>query len=166
MARKLVSTTPDDERDEWRTPPHIFQLAQGYWGSYDLDAAATADNALCLNWLGPGSDLGEDALQVCWGDVADHAWCNPPYSPGLLGAFVSYARAQVDTTDLRAATLLLPATTDVRWFHDHIWRVDRPRPGVVVVFLTPRVKFLRPDGSVSTRPHGGSMLVQFTKRTT
>jgi phage N-6-adenine-methyltransferase len=162
MARTLVSTTPDDEKNEWRTPPHIFQLAARYWGACDLDAAATAANTLCPRWLGPGSDLGDDALQANWGDLAKHAWCNPPYAPGLLGAFVAHARAQVYRTDLVSATLLLPATTDVRWFHDYIWGINTPKHGVEVVFLAPRVKFLRPDGSVSTRPHGGSMLVHFT----
>src|SRR5262245_40953212 len=99
MPNALVqTTTPENEKDRWRTPRSLFDRAARRWGPFDLDAAATADNRLCDAWFGPGSPLGEDALAVAWSLAEERparAWCNPPYS--RAAAFVAKAAAEAAT---------------------------------------------------------------------
>jgi phage N-6-adenine-methyltransferase len=165
MPSALVRTlTPKEFKDRWRTPPEVFARAAGRYGPFDLDAAATLDDRLCPAWLGPESPLGEDALAVSWGIAEDgvtRAYCNPPYSKN--GAFVAKAAEEAEAGRAQT-TLLLPATTDVRWWHRHVWQDTTQRPGVLVEFLSPRVRFLRPDGSASGSPNFGSVLVTFLAR--
>ncbi len=44
---------------------------------------------------------------------------------------------------------LLPARTDVRWFHDYLWNEAQmqPREGIHIRFLRGRVKFVGADAS-------------------
>lgn len=64
--------------DEWSTPQYIWKFMEHIVGRFRLDAAATAANAICKHFIGPGSVQGEDALQVKW--PIGPVWCNPPYS--------------------------------------------------------------------------------------
>ena len=53
--------------DEWSTPQDVYD---GLFVEFlfDLDVAATAENAKCPNWL--GLDNGHDALCSSWGSTA------------------------------------------------------------------------------------------------
>ena len=145
----------------------MFERASRRYGPFDIDAAADASNHLCVWWYGPGSPIIEDALagpwapSSWWGDHAARVWCNPPYS--MTAAFVAKAAAEAEAGRAQT-TLLLPSTTDVRWWHRHVWADLGPRPGVLVEFLSPRVRFLRPDGTVAGSPNFGSVLVSFLAR--
>jgi phage N-6-adenine-methyltransferase len=171
MTVVVQTQTPTDEKDEWRTPPALFAQLAAEYGPFDLDAAATADNALCRLWLGPGSPLGTDALapDLHWqtafgvGGLPLRVFCNPPYSRGMVGQFVAKAYDEVRRGFVRSATLLLPATTDVTWWHTCVWHGERQRfrRGVEVEFLRPRVRFLRPDGTPAGTPTFGSVAVTF-----
>lgn len=165
------TTTEESERDCWRTPPDLFARLDKEYGQFDIDAAATATSALCSIWLGPGSDHAEDALAGAWtwGRLTDwryldtgrvlRVFLNPPYS--RCKAFVEKAAWEAQCGHART-TLLLPATTDVQWWHRLVWdnAARRFRPGVEVEFLK-RVKFLRPDGSSAGGPTFGSVVVTF-----
>ena len=158
------STTTPGERDLWRTPRDLFLRLNMDYGPFDLDAAAQAHNALCEHWLGEGSRIADDALgeDVRWVNFAPsltRAFCNPPYSKAR--EFVAKANEQA-RLGIARTTLLLPATTDVWWWHAHVWSTEhrRFRPGVEVEFLR-RVKFLRPDGSPAGSPNFGSVCVTF-----
>lgn len=158
------TTTAASERDCWRTPRDLFlRLAMDY-GPFDLDAAAQPHNALCDLWLGEGSAIADDALgeDVRWINAAPpitRAFCNPPYS--LAREFVAKAHEQA-RMGIARTTLLLPATTDVWWWHAHVYdnAGRRFRFGVEVEFLK-RVKFLRPDGTPGGSPNFGSVVVTF-----
>jgi phage N-6-adenine-methyltransferase len=164
------STTVESERDCWRTPPELFARLDAIYGQFDLDVAAQEHNALCPLYIGPGARgrhplLPEDALTADWGltrrdGCGPRVWCNPPYSQ--VARFVALARDHAARRRVRSVTLLLPATTDVRWWHDLVWdgAARRFRPGVEVDFLR-RVKFLRPDGSAAGGPTFGSVVVTF-----
>lgn len=165
MPIAMVKTlTPREQKDLWRTPPDFFARAARRYGPFDLDVAATLDNRLCAAWFGPGSPLAEDALGTSWALAEDgptRAWCNPPYTRNA--AFVAKAAGEAQAGRAQT-TLLLPSTTDVRWWHRHVWQETGPRPGVLVEFLSPRVRFLRPDGTPSGSPNFGSVLVTFLAR--
>jgi len=130
--------------DEWSTPQDTFDALDEEFG-FDLDAAATAENAKCRDWMGPGHPYRPDALAVDW-DVAGPAWppvvwLNPPYSRGLQGKFI--AKAASEAARGCTVVILIPARTDTKAFHAHIWdeHAHRPRPGVEVRFLRGRLKF-------------------------
>jgi len=169
MTVVVQTQTPTDEKDEWRTPPDLFARLSAIYGPFGLDVAATAHNALCRQWLGPGSRLGEDALAMHWhnphllGGTPLRVWCNPPYSRGMVAQFVAKAAEETRLGFVQSATLLLPATTDVAWWHTSVWDSERGRfyRGVEVEFLRPRVRFLRPDGTLAGTPTFGSVAVTF-----
>lgn len=149
--RVLFSTGKDD----WETPPDLFAKLHEEFG-FDLDVAANATNRKVALWLGPGGFF-EDALTCNWNVGGGMCWCNPPYSRGLQGKFI--AKAAAERLYGVKTVMLLPARTDTKVFHAHIWNehIHRPRPGVEVRFLRGRLKFV---GAPSSAPFP-SMIVVF-----
>ena len=45
--------------------------------------------------------------------------------------------------------MLVPARTDVRWFHDHLWNQDnpQPKPNIELRFIKGRIKFVGASAS-------------------
>lgn len=85
-------------RDQtWTTPATIFDPLMAEF-AFDLDGAASADNALLPEWS-EGSDTWQGR----------RVFCNPPWSniPPFLELAV--------TADV--AVLLVPARTNAKWFH-------------------------------------------------
>lgn len=145
-------------RDDWSTPQDLFDALNAEF-RFTIDGAATAENAKCQRWFGPGSVVGRDALLRSWnGEVV---WVNPPYSKGIQARFIEKA---VDEVTFGACTvvMLLPARTDTRAFHKFIWDASthHPRTGVEVRFLKGRLKF---GGAKAGAPFP-SMVVIFRSR--
>ena len=66
------------ERHDWETPQDFFDALNDEFG-FDLDAAASAENAKCREFF----DEEADGLSSDWGGRT--VWCNPPYgSPRRL----------------------------------------------------------------------------------
>lgn len=142
-------------KDDWSTPDSVFRPLHEEFG-FDVDAAANEHNTRMNDWFGPGG-LIEDALYEPWSDYGSSFWCNPPYSRGLQSKFV--AKAAAERLMGVQSVLLLPARTDTRMFHDHIWDRERfaPREGVEVRFVKGRIKFV---GAAAGAPFP-SMVVVF-----
>lgn len=66
-------------KDEWRTPPEVFNWARGLVDEIYWDAACTADNALATPLWRQGRFKEGDSLSASWPDNTT-IWCNPPYS--------------------------------------------------------------------------------------
>ena len=113
--------------DEWETPQALFDVLHEEF-DFDFDCAATAQNAKCKLWLGPGG-MTEDALTFDWDDA--YCWLNPPYSQ--CKEFV--AKAALEASTGATVVLLLPARTDTKWFHEHIYKKHEVR------FLKGRLQF-------------------------
>ena len=122
--------------DEWTTPQAFFDALHAEF-AFDLDAAATAANRKKTRYL--GLDNGLDALDVLWGMYGTRVWCNPPYSQ--VRAFIDKAAHERPRGLL--TVMLLPARTDTRWFHEHLWdaRTHRPQTGIELRFVKGRLKF-------------------------
>ena len=158
------SQTPASEKDHWRTPPALFQRLDHAYGPFDLDAAADATNHLCPRWLGPGSAIGADALDPgllwCARIIGrSRAFCNPPYSRGMVARFLAKAQQQAREGICQTTFLLLAATGD-GWFHNYLYDTERHRTrrGVELEFIKGRVVYLRPDGSRAGTPPFGSLV--------
>jgi phage N-6-adenine-methyltransferase len=144
--------------DEWQTPPEIFDPLNAEFG-FVTDVAANEANHRCETWLGPGGSF-YDALAdgLYWG--RGPCWCNPPYTRGLQGRFI--AKAAAEARNGATVVMLLPARTDTKAFHAHIWNQyeHTPREGVEVRFLNGRVRFV---GAPSSAPFP-SMVVVFGRK--
>jgi site-specific DNA-methyltransferase (adenine-specific) len=118
--------------DNWRTPPEIFiKLDTEFY--FDLDAAASAENALCSKFL-------TDALRVeHW--PGRRIFLNPPYGK-MLAPFIRKAAAEAEKD--KTIVALIPLRMRAAWFHDYV--IGK---AVEVRAVRKRIKFLRPDG---TRP--------------
>ena len=72
---------PKANGDNWRTPAYVFRWAQEHFapGGFDVDLAASADNALCEFYY---SLDGTNGLMADWAHPHPNhrGWCNPPYS--------------------------------------------------------------------------------------
>lgn len=129
--------------DEWCTPPWLFDLADGLWGPFTLDAAASHDNALCAAYL----TRADDGLTADWG-LHTRVWINPPYS----NPFPWLERAAIEGEKGRIVCVLMPADTSTAYFHEIVMR-----RAAVVRFLRPRIRFVGANGS----PKFGSVFAVF-----
>jgi phage N-6-adenine-methyltransferase len=129
---------------EWETPQHIItELSKIH--SFQLDAAATKDNAKCEKYI----TKEQDALTQDWyklsggGDV----WLNPPYGRGI-GKWVrkAYEESQKGCT----VVCLLPVRTDTKWFHD--WVLNKGD----IIFIRGRWRF---GGATNTAPFPSMIVV-------
>jgi phage N-6-adenine-methyltransferase len=120
---------PSGSSDEFYTPSRIFLPLHKEFG-FTLDVCATAESAKCERYF----TKEQDGLARSWeGEVW---WCNPPYSPGNLAAFVAKCAEEARKPGHRLGVSLLPSRTGVGWWQKHI------EPGLK-------------DGSLEVRFHKG-----------
>jgi phage N-6-adenine-methyltransferase len=126
--------------DEWSTP-QMFYLELDREFRFGTDAAATMENAKFPAYYGPDHVLPayRDALTVNWSLILAPHWCNPPYS--LCREFV--AKAALERNRGVLTVMLIPARTDTRYFHEHLWdaTTHSARPGIELRFVKGRLKF-------------------------
>jgi site-specific DNA-methyltransferase (adenine-specific) len=128
--------------DEWSTPQDVFDRLNAEF-LFDVDLAATSQNAKVPNFY----TKEMDSLSISWsGDTMRKdgpacGWLNPPYSRGLCGKFISKAAEERRRGFL--IVMLLPARTDTKAFHAHIYhsRKWQAREGVEIRLLPGRLKF-------------------------
>lgn len=130
---------------EWATPPAIYEALDREF-EFTLDAAAAASNAKHVRYVAKDTD----ALTIAW--TGERVFCNPPY--GLnLGAWVG--KGLEEASDRGAlVVMLLPARTDVSWFHDIVL------PHAEIRFIRGRLGYRR-GGAASGRAPFASMVVIF-----
>jgi phage N-6-adenine-methyltransferase len=129
--------------DEWSTPQDFFEALDAE-AHFELDCAATEDNAKTFKFIG----LRDDALTCSWqgylGLRSPICWLNPPYSK--CREFI--AKAAEEAKKGCTVVCLVPSRTDTRWWHDHVWDAENNqcRPGVEVRFVKGRLKFGKSGG--------------------
>lgn len=123
------------QSDEWFTPRYIFD-APGVW--FDLDVAAPPDgprHVPCVTWI------SDQSLQKPWHGLV---WMNPPFGHqstkrAWLAKFFEHGNG----------IALVPDRTR--------WQEFAPRADMIC-FVSPKVKFERPDGSRGESPGTGTCL--------
>lgn len=123
MNKALLSS----EKMDWRTPPDFFYDLDCEF-NFGLDAAASPDNAKCIQYFTPE----DDGLSRRWNGYGA-VFCNPPYGREI-GEWVKKAYDE----SLRCKdpiVLLIPARTDTSYFHDYIYGKAQIR------FVRGRLKF-------------------------
>jgi phage N-6-adenine-methyltransferase len=130
--------------DHWETPPHIIAELEKEFGTFDLDAAANAENAKAAKFF----TAEDDGLSQPW---FGRVWCNPPYSnpkPWCQKAVEESKRGCF-------VVMLLPVCTDTSWFQDFVL------PNATLRFIRGRVRFHGWMGTPIGRPTSPSMLALF-----
>ena len=114
-----------------RTPKVFLDAVVERFGNVDIDLAANAANHVVPRYLGPGSKLAEDALEVGWMQFnrGGLAWLNPPFRRVLPWV----KRCEVARASGMKIALLVPAAVCTSWMLDHV------RPHAYTFELTPRV---------------------------
>lgn len=126
------------ETDEWYTPAYIFE-ALGT--RFDLDVAAPPEgprHVPCDNWI------SEASLERDWHGFV---WMNPPFGHqstkiAWLSKFFMHGNG----------ICLVPDRTSAPW-----WQLFAPKAGAVL-FVAPKIKFERPDGTLGESPGTGTCL--------
>ena len=126
---------------EWQTPRAFFQAIDTEF-ELNTDVCATNQNKMCKKFF----SKKEDGLKQDW--FGRRCWLNPPYGREI-GKWVE--KAATGGADIVVA--LLPARTDTKWFHDHIYKKSEIR------FLRGRLKF----GTSKTSAPFPNMIVIFRK---
>jgi phage N-6-adenine-methyltransferase len=135
--------------DNWRTPKELFNVLDAEF-KFNIDAAASAENAL----VGCYITAEEDALKTEWqhkgSELIHTAWCNPPYT--LIGPFVQRAYEQSQKHHM-TTVILIPAYTDPKYWSDYVMKAHEIR------FLKGRLAFLDEDGMKKTSARFPSVVV-------
>jgi phage N-6-adenine-methyltransferase len=125
--------------NEWATPQEFFDRMDAEF-RFTLDAAATPENAKCDRYF----TIEDDALAKSW--AGERVWLNPPHGRSLHKWI---AKAATEPTEI--TVMLIPARTDTRAWHRHIFgkaevrfiegrlkfnghHKDAPFPSAVVIF--------------------------------
>lgn len=111
--------------DEWDTPQDLYEKLDAEFG-FNLDPCSTDENKKCVLHY----TKAEDGLKQDWGGC--RVFCNPPYSETKLWVRKAYHESRKPNTII---VMLLPASTDTRWFHRYIYHRTEIR------FVRGRVRF-------------------------
>lgn len=126
------------ETDEWYTPRYIFDAIGE---TFDLDVACPLDgprHVPAREWFSDG------ALTRAWHGFV---WMNPPFGHQRvkrqwLAKFFAHANG----------IALVPDRTSAPWFQEYGSRAD------AILWVSPKIKFERPDGSRGEWPGTGTAL--------
>lgn len=132
---------PEAKSSDWETPQFLYDELHREF-QFNLDPCADASNAKCKRYF----TEEQNGLVQSWEGA--RVFLNPPYGKNL-GKWVEKAA----TSGAELAVCLLPSRTDVRWFHNWVYRKAEVR------FLKGRLKF---GGGVNPAPFP-SMIVVFRK---
>lgn len=137
-AHRLFAT--ENPKDDRPTPDGFFAPLMEEFG-FEIDVAASVQNTKCKRFY----TVDDDGLAQSW--APGPVWCNPPYSE--IGLWVQKA-AQEQSNGV-TSVLLVPASTDVAWFHDFVL------PSAEIRFVRGRLKF----GNTSNRAPFASLILIF-----
>jgi phage N-6-adenine-methyltransferase len=114
---------------DWATPLELFNKLDNEF-HFTLDVCASDWNAKCDKYF-TGK---EDGLKQDWGD--NICWMNPPYGKALNDWM---KKAYKESMKKAIVVCLVPASTDLQWWHQYAMKGE-------IRFLRGRPRFETPDG--------------------
>lgn len=130
-----------DNKDEWLTPPYIFEAL----GEFDLDPCAPVNPPWKI--AKTNFNIHDDGLSRTWYNWG-MVWCNPPY-----GKETAKWLAKMDAHNNGIA--LIFARTDTIMFHEYVFNAD------AILFLKGRLSFYTVDGKKGGTAGAPSCLVAY-----
>lgn len=148
-ASEHVHVSENSGNPEWYTPPEYIKAARRVLDRIDLDPASSprANEFIRAQTF---YTLEDDGLSHDW---AGTVWLNPPYSSGLVDAFMGKLTNAWRRRDIEAAITLTNNSTDTVWFQ------DAADEAAALCLVRGRVRFLDPDA-----PLQGQALLYFGPR--
>lgn len=125
--------------DEWYTPKYIFDALNT---SFDLDVASPGASA--VSWVPAAEHITSDSLQRPW---EGFIWMNPPY--GGRNGIVPWMRKFIEHGN---GVALTPNRAGAPWWQEFAHQVD------AVLFVSPKIQFVKPDGLLGKSPGVSSCL--------
>lgn len=134
------------QSSEWETPDDLFKKYDDVY-HFSLDVCATLHNRKVERYFSPQ----QDGLAQKWTGFS--CWMNPPYG-AEIEKWVAKAHAEKGCR----VVALLPARTDTRWWHEHVFsgRHTKDSPARIVEFLRGRIKF---KGAENSAPFPSAIVV-------
>jgi len=129
---RYMATATSSASDEWPTPQWLADALAAEFGPFDLDPAATADNAKAPLFY----TKDDDGLSQPW---KGRVFLNPPYGRQLT-RWLAKARAEVAAGNAEIVVALVPVRTGTRWW------AEAARDAALVLFWPARIKFGSTDG--------------------
>lgn len=142
---KRLQANFSSETCEWATPQDVFDRMNEEYG-FTLDVCATKENTKCDRYF----TKYDDGLTQEW--VGEVCWMNPPYGRDM-GKWVQ--KAYLESLNGATVVCLVPARTDVKWWHDFAMLGK-------IIFIKGRLKFQRIDGARLS--HNGPAVREGRKR--
>jgi phage N-6-adenine-methyltransferase len=144
--KKNVHVSNNSGCNEWYTPEKYIEAVRAVMGSIDLDPASseTANKLIKAKKI---YTKDENGLDQKW---SGNIWLNPPYSRGLIDAFMK--KLAESKTDYDQACFLVNNATETKWFNT---------VGVVVdafCLIKGRVKFWQDENGEKGKPLQGQVL--------
>lgn len=146
-SEQQTSTTPGDEKDEWRTPPWLFRFLNERYGPFDIDLAANSGNYLVPKYFSEQNN----ALSMSWIDYGRTGFLNPPYSDP--DPFVRHAMIEARDSGF-STVIVLPTHRNQKWAALAQYCTER-------IEFEGRVVFHKPDGTPMGSPRGGTQIFYF-----
>lgn len=128
-----------DKSDDWYTPAHVFEALSV---RFDLDVAAPIEGP---RYVPAGAWLHERGLEAAW---FGFVWMNPPFGHqraklAWMTKFIAHGNG----------IALMPDRTSAPW-----WQWAAPQMDLLL-FVSPKIFFERPDGSIGEQPGTGTTLM-------
>nr|DAS67528.1 MAG TPA: DNA N-6-adenine-methyltransferase [Bacteriophage sp.] len=140
------------DRNTWQTPQYVFNAMNRKY-SFDLDACADHNNALCRLFLTALNDITKTETQSAV-KFGSRVWMNPPYSNPM-----PFVKAAIELMRERDCTvvMLLPADKSTKWY-----RLALTAATEVIDVIGGRINFTHPiTGEEVKGNNKGSMFVIF-----
>lgn len=131
--------------DEWYTPAHVF-TAMG--GSFDLDVSSPGRSV--TPWIPAVDFITSGSLDRDW---RGFVWMNPPF--GGRNGLIPWLEKFVAHGD---GVCLVPDRTSAPWWQRFAPMMD------LILFVTPKIKFIGADGQPGRSPAQGTCLMSIGPR--
>ncbi|SNZ21675.1 DNA N-6-adenine-methyltransferase [Cohaesibacter gelatinilyticus] len=134
--------------DDWYTPKYIFDALNI---QFDLDVASPAEGPRYVPAVDFYTKQDNGLAQRWYGTV----WMNPPF--GHQSTKRKWLTKFFEHGD---GIALMPDRTSAPW-----WQEFAPK-SEAILFVSPKVKFERPDGSLGEQPGSGTVLMALGQEAT
>lgn len=131
--------------NEWYTPSEFIESARLVMGGINLDPASSiiANHTVKADTF---YSITNDGLSQDW--TTDSLFMNPPYGRDLISKFID----KLIVSDVKQAIVMVNNATETQWGSKLLSHSK------AVCFITKRVKFITPEGTLLKSPLQGQMI--------
>lgn len=138
MTPRLIKQDRSRSEVDFRTPPELFKALDAEFGPFNLDVAASDENALCSGYFSIEGDALNRSWRIYpWHRPGTRVWCNPPYNH--ISPWVKKGIGELEL-GCESVTYLLPASTCTKWFKE-LWESEFCSH---IIFVSGRLAFQGP----------------------